>query len=45
MHNRLIFRYHCARVHAKTGLLRGCSFGSEPTHLVAASDGGTQEGR
>ena len=27
MHNRLIFRYHRVRAHAKSGLLRGCLFG------------------
>ena len=45
MHNRLIFRYRCARDHAELGLLRGCSFGNEPTHLKEASDAGTQEGK
>jgi hypothetical protein len=45
MHNWLIFQYHRVRAHSKTELLRGCSFGSEPTHSVADSDGETQEGR
>jgi hypothetical protein len=50
MHNRLIFRYHHVRAHAETRLLRGCPHlreeeGDEPTHLVDASNAGTQEGR
>ncbi len=45
MHNRLIFRYRCARARAKFRLLRGCSFGNEPTHLEEASDAGTEEGK
>jgi hypothetical protein len=45
MHNGLIFPYHRVRAHPKTGLLRGCLFGGEPTHPVAGSKGGTQEGR
>ncbi len=45
MHNRLIFRYHHVRVRAGPLLLRGCSFGSEPTHGGEASNEGTQEGR
>ncbi len=45
MHNRLIFRYHRVRAHAKSGSLRGCLFGDEPTHLEEASKEGTQEGR
>ncbi len=48
MHNRLIFRYHHVRAHAKTSLLRGCldlRVGNEPTHDVEASNAGTQEGR
>ena len=45
MHNWLIFQYHRVRAHPKAGLLRGCSFGSEPTHPVEGSDGETQEGR
>jgi hypothetical protein len=45
MHNRLIFRYRCARAHAKFELLRGCPFGDEPTHSKEASDAGTQEGK
>jgi hypothetical protein len=45
MHNRLIFRYHRVRAHAKFRLLRGCLFGDEPTHWKAASNEGTQEGR
>ena len=45
MHNRLIFRYRCARAHAELELLRGCLFGGEPTHSGEASNAGTQEGR
>jgi hypothetical protein len=45
MHNRLIFRYHRARVRADLWLLRGCPFGGEPTRCGKASDGVTQEGR
>jgi hypothetical protein len=45
MHNRLIFRYHRVRAHPKSRLLRGCLFGDEPTHLVAGSKEGTQEGK
>ena len=43
MHNRLIFRYRCARANADLELLRGCS-SDEPTHSKDASDAGTQEG-
>jgi hypothetical protein len=45
MHNRLIFLYHRVRAHPNTEVLRGCSFGNEPTNSVAGSEGGTQEGR
>ena len=45
MHNWLIFQYHRVRAHSKIGLLRGCLFGDEPTHPMADSNGGTQEGR
>jgi hypothetical protein len=45
MHNWLIFQYHRVRAHSKTEVLRGCSFGNEPTNSVADSEGGTQEGR
>ncbi len=45
MHNWLIFQYHRVRANPKTGLLRGCLFGGEPTHPVAGSEGETQEGR
>ena len=45
MHNRLIFRYRCARARAEFRLLRGCSFGNEPTHSEDASNAGTQKGR
>ena len=45
MHNWLIFQYHHARAHPHAGVLRGWSFGTEPTDPAAGSDGGTQEGR
>ena len=45
MHNRLIFLYHHVRAHDGPGLLRGCSFGDELTHLGESSNEGTQEGR
>ena len=45
MHNRLIFRYRRIRAHTNTWLLRGCLFGDEPTHRVAVSNEGTQEGK
>jgi hypothetical protein len=45
MRNRLIFRYRRVRANADLELLRGCSFGNEPTHSTDASDAGTQKGR
>ena len=45
MHNWLIFQYHRVRAQANPWLLRGCLFGGEPTHSVADSMRGTQEGR
>ena len=45
MHNWLIFQYHRVHAHSKFEVLRGCSFGSEPTNSEADSKGGTQEGR
>ncbi len=45
MHNWLIFQYHRVRAHPKSRVLRGWSYGTEPTDLEAGSEGGTQEGR
>ena len=46
MHNRLIFRYHRVRAQAKHLVAKGLSpSGDEPTHRMAASNEGTQEGR
>ena len=45
MHNRLIFRYHRVRAHAKSVVAKGLSLRDEPTHSVAVSNEGTQEGR
>ena len=45
MHNWLIFQYHRVRTNSKSGVLRGCSFGNEPTNPEEDSNGETQEGR
>ena len=46
MHNRLIFRYRCARAHTKSIVAKGLSpSGDEPTHDEAVSNEGTQEGK
>jgi len=45
MHSWLIFQHHRVRAQPNAGLLRGWSFGTEPTDLAAGSEGGTQEGR
>ena len=45
MHNWLIFQYHRVRAHANPSSLRVASSEEGPTHVGAASNGGTQEGR
>ncbi len=45
MHNWLIFQYFRVRAHSRSGVLRGCPFGGEPTDPDEESEGGTQEGR